>query len=223
VGAKVKTVGEAFAEFTDDLGYAINPLYKSMITDIVGTTHLTVVCARFARDPVWSLGMMTALDLLLKNYPEPDVGQRIVSSLCKCVGLKQAEVEAEAKALQDWAKSSTREEVEKALMGEGTSTLATVAQRIKGDEYWMYSRFFGIGMLKVMEAVGIEMDKDEVYPIMEDWMSNKLGRSHLTACVRCIVVPSPFCRHGDFLTTSPFCFVSRHSRTVICFSRFVKS
>merc|ERR1712151_73064 len=26
------------------------------------------------------------------------------------------------------------------------------------------------------------MEKDEVYPIMEDWMSNRLGKSHLTAC-----------------------------------------
>jgi hypothetical protein len=26
------------------------------------------------------------------------------------------------------------------------------------------------------------MDKDEVYPIMENWMSEQLGRSHLTAC-----------------------------------------
>jgi hypothetical protein len=34
-----------------------------------------------------------------------------------------------------------------------------------------------------MESVGVEMDKDEVYPVMEDWMSTKLGKSHLTACV----------------------------------------
>merc|ERR1712087_258676 len=33
-----------------------------------------------------------------------------------------------------------------------------------------------------MEEVGIEMDKDEVYPIMENWMQNKLGVAHLTAC-----------------------------------------
>ena len=38
-------------------------------------------------------------------------------------------------------------------------------------------------MVKVMDIVGIEMDKDEVYPIMEDWMQNKLGKSHLSACV----------------------------------------
>merc|ERR1712025_1530746 len=56
------------------------------------------------------------------------------------------------------------------------------AKGIKEDEFWMYSKFFGIGLVKVMELTGVEMDKDEVYPIMENWMSTQLGRSHLTAC-----------------------------------------
>lgn len=182
VGAKVKTVGEAFAEFTDELGYSVNPLYKGMITDLVGTTHLTVVSARFQRDPVWSLGIVTALELLFKNYPEPDVAEKIISALFKSVGLDEAEVMAEAKQMSDWAASATREEVETALNGEGSTQLATVANAIKGEQFWMYSRYFGIGLLKMMETLGIEMDKDEVYPIMEEWMSVKLGRSHLTAC-----------------------------------------
>jgi Thylakoid formation protein len=183
VGAKVKTVGEAFAEFTDELGYSVNPLYKNMITDLVGTTHLVVVCARFQRDPVWSLGIVTALDLLLKNYPEQDVAAKIVSSLFKSVGLNESEVKAEAKMMADWAASASREEVETALTGEGSSPLAAIAKVVKADEFWMYSRYFGIGMLKIMESVGVEMDKDEVYPVMEYWMGTKLGRSHLTACV----------------------------------------
>jgi Thylakoid formation protein len=158
-----------------------------MITDLVGTTHLIVVCARFRRDPIWSLGMMTALDLLLKNYPEPGVGAQIISALFKSVGLNEAEINKESQELIDWAKSSTREEIELALNGEGTSVIASVSNKIKSEEFWMYSRYFGIGLLKIMEIIGIEMDKDEVYPIMEDWMSNKLGRSHLSACVRIVI------------------------------------
>jgi len=183
VGAKVKTVGESFADFTRELGYTVNPLYKNMVTDIVGTTHLIVVSARFKRDPVWSLGILTALDLLLKNYPEKDVGNKIVSALFKSVGLDEAEIRAEAKMLEDWAGGKTREDIEAGLSGEGSSPIAQVAQAIKADKYWMYSRYFGIGLVKLMEKSGMEMDKDEVYPIMENWMTEKLGRSHLTACV----------------------------------------
>jgi len=182
VGAKVKTVGESFADFTRELGYTVNPLYKNMVTDIVGTTHLIVVSARFKRDPVWSLGILTALDLLLKNYPEKDVGNKIVSALFKSVGLDEAEIRAEAKMLEDWAEGKTREDIEAGLSGEGSSPIAQVAQAIKADKYWMYSRYFGIGLVKLMEKSGMEMDKDEVYPIMENWMTEKLGRSHLTAC-----------------------------------------
>jgi len=183
VGAKIKTVGEAFADFTKELGFSVNPLYKNMVTDLVGTTHLVIVNARFQRDPVWSLGIVTALDLLLKNYPEKEIADKIVSSLYKSVGLDQTQIEAEAKQMADWAASASREDVEAALSGEGGSALASVAKSVKGDEFWMYSRYFGIGLVKIMESIGIEMDKDEVYPIMEDWMSNKLGRSPLSACV----------------------------------------
>jgi hypothetical protein len=183
VGQKVKTVGEAFAEFTAELGYTVNALYKNMVTDIVGTTHLIVVSARFKRDAVWSLGIITALDLLLKNYPEPEIADRIKSALFKCVGFDEAEINAEAKNMEDWATGKSRAEVEAALNGEGGGPLAEIAKQIKGDEFWMYSRYFGIGLLRIMEKAGIEMDKDEVYPIMENWMSDKLGRSHLTACV----------------------------------------
>jgi len=182
VGAKVKTVGEAFAEFTENLGFSVNSLYKGMITDIVGSTHLTVVNARFQRDPVWSLGILTTLDLLLKNYPEKDVSERIISSLFKSVGLDEAEVRAEASRISEWANGKTKEEIESALSGEGDSPLASIANSIKGEEFWMYSRYFGIGLIKIMEKAGIEMDKDEVYPIMENWMSEKLGKSSLTAC-----------------------------------------
>lgn len=199
VGAKIKTVGEAFADFTKEFGYTVNPLYKNMVTDIVGTTHLILVNARFSRDAVWSLGVITALDLLFKNYPEQDVAARIVSAFFKSLGLDEAQIRQEAEDLQSWVASASREEVEAALSGEGNSDLASIASAIKGDEFWVYSRYFGIGMVKIMENVGIEMDKDEVYPIMEDWMSKKLGRSHLAACVR-LSINTLFLVHAFIMT-----------------------
>jgi hypothetical protein len=183
VGAKVRTVGEAFADFTKEFGLTVNALYKNMVTDIVGSTHLILVNARFKKDAVWSLGLLTSLDLLLKNYPEPGVGAQLISSFFKSMGLDEAEVRAEAQTVLDWASGKTKEEIEAALSsGDASTPLGAVAADIKGDEFWMYSRYFGLGLVRIMDTVGVEMDKDEVYPIMENWMSTQLGRSHNTAC-----------------------------------------
>ena len=161
----------------------VNPLYKNMVTDTVGTTHLITVNARFERDAVWCYGILAALDLLLKNYPEPETAKKIVSSLFTSIGMDEAEVRSEAAKISAWTAGKSKADIEAALSGEGSSPVAEIAKSIKGNEYWMYSRYFGLGLVKMMEDVGIEMDKDEVYPIIEDWMQEKLGRSPLTACV----------------------------------------
>jgi len=182
-GVPVKTVGEAFADFTRILSVPVNALYKNMMTDIVGTTHLVTVNARFQRDGIWSLGMISALDLLLKNYPEGAEGaNRIKSSLFECVGLVEADLRADAKAVSEWAEGKTRADVAKAMTGEGDSPIAAVANVAMKDEFWMYSRFFGIGLVSLMEQVGSATNADDVYPVMEEWMNTSMGKSHYTAC-----------------------------------------
>jgi len=181
-GKKIKTVGEAFTDFTRILGHPINALYRSTITDIVGSAHLSTVDARFARDPVWCLGIMAALELLLKNYPEKDISAEVVSAIFESIGMDQAEVEADAAKLGEWAQGKTRDEIAAALKGEGDSELAATALLIKGDQYWMYSRYFGIGLVKLTEKAGIEQSMETAFPIMEDWVGKCLEKPFYTAC-----------------------------------------
>lgn len=183
VNADVRTVGDAFSAFTEEYGLQVNALYKNMVTDLVGTIHLNTVNARFIRDPVWSLGILSALDLVLKNYPEPGQYDKIVSALFTSTQLDEASIRADAKIIEDWVAGKTKDDIETALKnGDDSSPLGSIARKIKDDEFWMYSRYFGLGLVKIMEMTGTEMDKDEVYPVMENWMSTQLGKPHITAC-----------------------------------------
>jgi len=181
-GKEVKTVGDAFTSFTDVLGTPINALYKSVSSDLVGTLHLVVVNARFEKDPVFSLGIVTVINLIFKNYPEQNIAERVKTALLESAGLDEAEVDAEAAELLAWAQGKSKEDIATALRGEGDSKLAETAIAIKGNEWWMYSRFFGLGMVKLMEVVGVEQDMSFAYDVMEDWVGNCLGKPHYTAC-----------------------------------------
>jgi len=181
-GSDVRTVGEAFTVFSDLLATPVNALYKGTCTDLVGSLHLIMVNARFQRDPVFDLGLVSILQLFLKNYPEQDTAKKIKSSMLESVGLDEAEVDAGAAKLADWAQGKTRDEIGSALKGEGDSMLAQIASKAKGDEYWMYSRYFGIGLIKLMEGVGVEQDMSVAYDVMEDWVGTCMGKPFYTAC-----------------------------------------
>jgi len=180
-GDKLKTAGQAFTDFSEILGTPINALYKGICTDLVGNLHLIMVNARFVKDPVFSLGLVTVLNLILKNYPEKDTATRIKSAVIESVGLDEAEINADAAKLEAWAQGKTKEEISSAMKGEGDSILAEVATRVKGDEWWKYSRFFGIGLVRVMDIIGVEQDMSVAYDVMEEWVGN-MGKPHYTAC-----------------------------------------
>jgi len=181
-GAKVRTVGEAFEEFTNLLGTPINALYKGICTDLVGSLHLIVVNARFQQDAVFSLGLISSLDLVLKNYPEQDTAKRIKTALIESVGLSEAAIDSEAAKLEAWAQGKSKDDISEALKGEGDSPLAEIAKGAKADQWWMYSRFFGIGLVRLMEIVGVEMDMSVAYDVMENWVGKCLEKPFYTAC-----------------------------------------
>ena len=182
-GAQIRTVAEAFSQFTEMLGTPVNALYKGMCSDLVGSLHLIVVNARFNKDPLFSLGLVAALDLVLKNYPEQDTAKMIKTAIIESVGLSEADIDAEAAKLEEWAKGKTQDDISNALKGEGDSPLADIAKAIKGEEWWMYSKFFGIGLVRLMEIVGVEQDMSVAYDVMENWVGKCLEKPYYTACV----------------------------------------
>ena len=98
-------------------------------------------------------------------------------------GLDEAEIDAEAASLEAWAQGKSKEDIASALKGEGDSPLAAIAAAAKADQYWMYSRFFGIGLVRLMDIVGVEQDMSVAYDCMEEWVGKCMEKPFYTACV----------------------------------------
>jgi len=181
-GQKIKTVGEAYAQFNTLMEQPLNALYRNTITDVVGNTHLVAVNARFKRDGIWSLGLLSGLELLLRNYPERDIADKCITSLITSVDMDESVLRAEAKEISDWVAGKTEDDITTALKGEGSGPIAALAKSAKEDDFWMYSRYFGLGLIKIMEMVGVEQSKDSCYSVMEKWMGPEcLGKTVFTA------------------------------------------
>ena len=122
------------------------------------------------------------MDLILKNYPEKDIAEGIRTSLVECNDMDLATLQAEAQSVLDWAQGKSQDDIAKALSGEGDSPIAQIASSAKDDDFWMYSKWFGIGLVKLMEISGAEQDKETCYPIMENWVGTQMGKPFYTAC-----------------------------------------
>merc|ERR1712071_76904 len=53
----------------------------------------------------------------------------------------------------------------------GSSPFAKFAADAKADQFWMYSRFIGLGLVKVSEVIGVEQTADSAGQQIEKWMS----------------------------------------------------
>lgn len=182
VGGEVLTVGEAMTHFTNTLGMPVNALYRSAISDLVGTLHLITVDARFKRDAVWSLGLVSATDLILKNYPERETAKLIATALIESAGMVEEEVREEANLISEWAVGKTNDQIEAALKGEGDSPIAEISTAAKNDAFWMYSRYFSLGLVEVMDIIGLDPDMDSSATILEDWIGKSMGKLYFSAC-----------------------------------------
>ena len=65
----------------------------------------------------------------------------------------------------------------KAMTGEGDSPIAAVANVAMKDEFWMYSRFFGIGLVSLMEQVGSATNADDVYLLQDQSKTRPNGNN----------------------------------------------
>jgi photosystem II biogenesis protein Psp29 len=164
VEIKVKTVSETIADFYKAYPQPpLLPLFRPFIVDFMTTTHLTVFDSRFSYDAVFALGVREYFMGLMAVYDTlSGKGQadKIWSALCKAIEIDPDQMVKDAEAAQAYAKSTASATILAEIeAGSATEPMKKAFEDISGG---LYSTPYGIGIFKIMEFAGVELQKSTV-------------------------------------------------------------
>ena len=158
---EIKTVAQTMADFTNNYNTPIVPAYRSIVMDLLTTTHLARVDQRFAYDPIFALGMDQIFAEFFKAYPGEDAA-KIQTALVQALDLDATQAKADATTVLEWAKGTDAAGLEALFDTPDAGAVGSAVTAIKAKKDFLYNRVFGIGMFKLFnDAPGIEtIDND---------------------------------------------------------------
>lgn len=157
----LKTVAETTKQFSDAYNTPIVPAYRTVVMDLLTTTHLSVVDSRFVYDPIFALGMSKIFENFFKAYPGGQA-EPIFDATVSALDMDPATLKADAATALAWAEGKTEAELEAMFAEPGTDQVGSAITAVKANDNFLYTRVFGVGMFTLMNTVGIETITDDV-------------------------------------------------------------
>eukprot|EP00897_Mesotaenium_endlicherianum_P000466 jgi/Mesen1/1041/ME000122S00042 len=149
------TVSDTKAAFLKAYRKPIPSIYNNVIQELIVQQHLTRYNSRYKYDAIFALGFVTVWDQLMDGYGGPDEKERIFRAYVEALKESPEEYRSDAQKLEEWAGGLDAA----ALIDFGSrdgpveGLLKEIAARAKVDESFHYSRFFAIGLFRLLELV----------------------------------------------------------------------
>lgn len=163
----VKTVSDTMDDFYKAYPQPpVMPMFRMYLMDILSQTHITVSDARFKYDAVFAFGLRESFNALMGPYDGlTDRGEteKIWQALVGSIGLDASQMEADAKAVEAYARATQPSEILQQLEADADNS---VVQALRDLSSGLYSRSCSVGVFKIMELSGAEVKKDS----LEEWM-----------------------------------------------------
>lgn len=176
-GKPIEPVSATVARFNAAFARPVPIVYRSIINELITTTHLATVCAMWRFDPIFAYGFNQVFDEFLKYYPDERERDALYKACVDSLNLDYQVIRDNAQAVTEWLDGKTEKDVFDALadapkgaakdqVGPVVEALAYV--RDAGSFDWYYSRMFGIGLIQVMAKVGVDLSINTA----ESWADN---------------------------------------------------
>ncbi|XVE92836.1 hypothetical protein REPUB_Repub01dG0137200 [Reevesia pubescens] len=149
----VPTVSETKSSFLKAYKRPIPSVYNSVLQELIVQQHLMRYKRTYSYDAVFALGFVTVYDQLMEGYPSDEDREAIFQAYIKALNEDPQQYRIDAQKLEEWARTQTSSSLVEfpSRDGEAEAILKDIAERAGGKGSFSYSRFFAVGLFRLLE------------------------------------------------------------------------
>ncbi|TVU38438.1 hypothetical protein EJB05_11809 [Eragrostis curvula] len=147
------TVAETKMNFLKSYKRPIPSIYSTVLQELLVQQHLMRYKRTYQYDPVFALGFVTVYDQLMEGYSSDEDKDAIFKSYITALNEDPEQYRADAQRMEEWARSQNGNSLVdfSSRDGEIEAILKDISERAKGKENFSYSRFFAVGLFRLLE------------------------------------------------------------------------
>uniref|UniRef100_A0A803MNB2 Uncharacterized protein n=1 Tax=Chenopodium quinoa TaxID=63459 RepID=A0A803MNB2_CHEQI len=147
------TVSETKLNFLKAYKRPIPSIYNNVLQELIVQQHLMRYKRTYRYDPVFALGFVTVYDQLMEGYPSDEDRSAIFEAYIKALNEDPEQYRKDAQKLEEWGCTQTSASLVdfSSREGEIEDILKDIAARAGGNGSFSYSRFFAVGLFRLLE------------------------------------------------------------------------
>ncbi|CAD6223504.1 unnamed protein product [Miscanthus lutarioriparius] len=147
------TVAETKLNFLKSYKCPIPSIYSAVLQELLVQQHLMRYKRTYQYDPVFGLGFVTVYDQLMEGYPSNEDRDSIFRAYITALNEDPDQYRADALKMEEWARSQNGSSLVdfSSRDGEIETILKDISERAKGKGNFSYSRFFAVGLFRLLE------------------------------------------------------------------------
>lgn len=152
-GSDAPPVSETKLKFLTAYKRPIPSIYNSVLQELIVQQHLMRYKKSYRYDAVFALGFVTVYDQLMEGYPSDEDREAIFQSYINALNEDPQQYRADAAKLETWARAQNSSSLVDfaSKSGEIEDLLKDIAERAGGNGSFSYSRFFAVGLFRLLE------------------------------------------------------------------------
>ncbi|XP_028808483.1 protein THYLAKOID FORMATION1, chloroplastic [Neltuma alba] len=147
------TVSETKYNFLKAYKRPIPSIYNTVLQELIVQQHLMRYKRSYRYDPVFALGFVTVYDQLMDGYPSDEDRDAIFQAYIRALKEEPEQYRIDAQKLEEWARAQNPTSLVEfsSREGEVEGILKDIAERAGGKGDFSYSRFFAVGLFRLLE------------------------------------------------------------------------